>query len=605
MSNTSVRSYGTDYIDHVGVTENTPFENVALRDDLLAAWKQNAEKTLFTPINRPTGPLVHVVDGPTSCFAASMTEAFMEQRKLSEESYKLRERKFRAFGTFGMDEDEKKLFVQCGEGLETLEEQLPAINYAIEKVRSRKAWKVEQNRHRQPSHYGDTDGMSFELPPLDAPHCKIITRLNRKLKIPMRMKQAATKLGHGVVVINFPKTHTPAIYQLKPKDGEPVVLDELSDCGPEGMRRLAKKLGFEPRGGDTETLNLMMGTEKVEWTDSHGSVKTAWPWLATYSSKLTDGQWLVTVARKRNPVCTPSSYWATELGELTRENPNRYTDKDTGETCFLEPGHADYTAPLTLSELDYKLLSESSELEVQDDNGETVSYMNEEEEFLTCFPLREDGSDFIDFSKYCEDDDEMSLFNECSKSLERSETGITLGELESQQFLMHIKSSLDEAQARLDESMANVVTESDITDEDREDMKTVRKFKRLDTLWNHYVGNSKTDHLVSYWMRNDRNRMMCMSKLNHAKGIPAVIPGAELEPRNTIAAPPVREVDVMPEHRTVDFTWLSALSPALMERRERQNRKAHAIASANNGTLRAQLAFSAALETALTAALRA
>lgn len=615
MSNTSVRSYGTDYIDHVGVTENTPFDAAAAMEDLLSAWKENSKKTLLTPVHRATTreqlmascPLVHKVDGALACYSASVMEEFVEARKWAEINYKLRERKFLAFGAYGMEDDETALFKECGEGVEGYEDSNLALNYALEKVKSRKAWKAEQNRHRQPANYGVTEGMTFELPPIDPPKYKVLAvwkGVPCDMRLSFKHRNRILARGWEIKGIHTPKTHAPAIYQLKPKGEDPVILDRLSSSGPEGMRRLAEKLGFTPQGGDTETLNMMMETSKVEWTNSHGKVKTAWPWLASYSSEIIEGQWVVTVSRKRNPVCTPSSYWKDELGELTRNNPNRYTDKETGKTCFLEPGHEDYTAPLTLSELDYHLISESSDLAVEDETGEVVSYMNEEEEFLTSFPQRETDETFVDYKKFCEEDSERALFNECSRFMERSETGITMGELQSQQFINHINHSIDEAQARLDESLPLVVNQEDVTDEDREDMKTVKKFKRLDNLWNHFIGNSKTDHLVQYWFPNNVNRMLCMSSENHAKMIPEVIPGASVMPDNLIAIP---VSGTLSRTRYVNRKTISCtLNDAKQLRR--QKLVCRAIDSNRFGMLVREKAAALAFETemtAMTAALRA
>lgn len=606
MSNTSVRSYATEHINNVGVTENTPFE-------LAAAWEEIFLRPSTVPFNRNTTReqlleqcrMVHLVEPQDACFSASAMEQFKKKRRLIDMTYKLRERKFLAFGCYGMEDDEKTLFKECGKGLADLDEQVTAISYAIEKVKSRKAWKAEQNRHRQPAAYADMDGMTTDLPPLDPPHCKIITRLNRTLKIPMRLKKAADKLGYGVRTIHAPKTHTPAIYQIK-MAGRPMhQLEELQNCGPDAMREFAKWLKHTPVGGDTATLNQMLGTKKIEWTDEHDQVRTAWPWIATYSSELIDGTWFVTVSRKRNPVCTPSSYWATERGELTRNNPNRYKDKETGETCYLEPGHADYQAPLTLSQLDYHLLCESSDLEVQDEFGETVDYMNEEEEFLTSFPLRDTDETFIDYKKFCEDDVEMALFNECSNSMERSETGITEGELESQQFVMHLHREIKEAQARLDVSLPLVKTDADITEQDELDVAAVKKYTWLDSLWNSFIGCNKSNVLTSYWYPNVRHRMHCMSHPNHAKGIPREIAGASTMPDNLITP---QKIVKGSRTRYVNRKTISCtLNDAKQMRR--QKRVCRAIIGNRFGLLirekAAAIAFETSFDAAISTALRA
>jgi hypothetical protein len=192
--------------------------------------------------------------------------------------------------------------------------------------------------------------------------------------------------------------------------------------------------------------------------------------------------------------------------------------------------------------------------------------------------------------------------------MERSETGITLGELQSQQFINHINHTIDEAQARLDASLPLVVNQSDVTDENREDMKTVKKFKRLDNLWNHFIGNSKTDHLVQYWFPNNVNRMLCMSSERHAKMIPAVIPGASVMPDNLITIP---VTGTLSRTRYVNRRTISCtLNDAKQMRR--QKLVCRSITNNRFGMLvrekSAAITFAEALEaamTAMTAALRA
>ena len=80
-----------------------------------------------------------------------------------------------------------------------------------------------------------------------------------------------------------------------------------------------------------------------------------------------------------------------------------------------------------------------------------------------------------------------------------------------------------------------------------------------------------------------------------------------LMPHNTNPAPLAREVEVMPKHATVTYTWLDALSPKLMAKREREARKGQVFRSIKQGTLAAELAFAATLDALLspTGALRA
>jgi hypothetical protein len=52
----------------------------------------------------------------------------------------------------------------------------------------------------------------------------------------------------------------------------------------------------------------------------------------------------------------------------------------------------------------------------------------------------------------------------------------------------------------------------------------------------------------------------------------------------------------MPEHAVTTYTWLNALSPKLMAKREREARKGQVLRSIQQGTLAAEMAFNATFE---------
>jgi hypothetical protein len=196
----------------------------------------------------------------------------------------------------------------------------------------------------------------------------------------------------------------------------------------------------------------------------------------------------------------------------------------------------------------------------------------------------------------------MELFEACSSVIERSEGGITVGDLESSQFIDgYVHKGIIRTERTLRQMRAIEDPDAKLLETIEGMEKHLARLNRLDVQWNKFVGNSKTDHLVQYWFPNNVNRMLCMSKENHAKMIPAVIPGAHLEPSNTIEAPLAREVEVMPEHAVTTYTWLDALSPKLMAKREREARKGQVLRAIEAGTLKVELAFSSAFEEALRA----
>jgi len=118
-------------------------------------------------------------------------------------------------------------------------------------------------------------------------------------------------------------------------------------------------------------------------------------------------------------------------------------------------------------------------------------------------------------------------------------------------------------------------------------------------LWNHFIGQPKTDELVRYWYPNQKQRMFCMSRENSSKMIPEVIPGASQTPANRIEAPVAREVEVMPSHRTASVT----LADAKQIRRQKQ--VCASIAGGRFGMLVREKSASNAFAEALDSALRA
>lgn len=556
MTTTSVRSYGTQYIDHVAVTENTAF-------DIVAAMEESFLYPATVPFTRePLAniSLVEVVENdPIMSSMAQEIAAFRSRRQLADAQWTQKSRLFTTFGRYLAD-DEKKLINACKEGLETIEDKMAALVSGIEAVKSRRAWKAEMNDQSDVRHYATREhGVKIDTPD--------------------------GKKWDGALIYDTPPKGEKAYYAIQLPDGKVVNLGQTQGkLGPklyqypsQAMQAIATRLGLTMRGGDTAILNHLLGQEPVEWLNEQGVASKEWKYLPSYVTAW-QGVWVCRIGWRLNPKVTPSSYWLDANDQLTRQ----------------DPGNGD--APLTLSQLDYKLLCESSDLAIENEEGEVVDYMNEEEEFLGFMPQRETENDFIDLSKYCDDDAEMALFQACSATVDRSESGVSIGDLQSSQFLMGYldagikrttknlrKMRNQEPSAQLDEIIAGLE-------------QHLARLNMLDGLWNQFIGPSKTDHLVSYWYPNNRNRMMCMSHPDHAKMIPAVIPGASTMQDNQIEAPVVREVAEMPDHTTVTFSWLTAISPKLMAKREQNNRKAQVLQAVENGTLRAQLAFSKTFE---------
>lgn len=571
MKTSSASTYPDAGIETLAVETTTPFDLVAAREELLNGLMAQWGRPLTTLVNPSLSPedivkggsLVEVVEqSPVLGYMAELLAGFHERRRLADAKWIQKTTLRSNFGRW-LQEDEKRIVATAKDGLESIEDRLSVLPYVVEKIRSRKAWKTEQNLAQDPSNYSD-ESLHYDLPP--------------------RTKG---------------KSHVPAYYSITGPSGRTIDLSQPQDAfkpikanNPnDAFRRFLTRMGVERKGGEVEILNLLLKADKVTFTNPQGEVSSDYRYLPSYVSELVNGQWRVIVGWRLNPKVSASSYWVDANGELTQMSPND----------GLAPEDESYQAPLTVSQLDYHLLCESSDLGVTDEDGNVVEFMNEEEEFLTMFPQREADEVFIDESKYAEDDDELELFRACSAVIERSEGGITLGDLESSQF---VDGYLHKGILKMERVLRQIV-EQPMTPELLKTIESMEahlaRLNKLDAMWNHFIANGKTDHLVTYWYPNNRNRMMCMSRPDHARMIPAVIPGASVMPDNAVSEHVVREVEDMPKSKSVQFTWSNAISPKLAVKRERQNRKVAVLESIAAGTLAVELAFNRAFKEALRA----
>ena len=579
-------------------------------------------RPLHTPVHRETTR--EQILGSVETVLSPMDE-FVANRILASARWKQKTMLFTNFGRW-LEEDEKRIVNQAKEGLESVEDRLAAACYACDKIKSRKLWKLEQKRNEAASHFGErvkaskmvvdgkaswNDAQVHELPPVS--HGKAHEPAYYAVKLPsgtivnLGQTQVREKgqLHNQIKIKRNDVTRITKLNKLWTKRGTNKVAYApiKKQYQSQALQAIATRLGIDMRGGDTAILNHLLGAEQVVNVNDKGETESNYKWLPSYTS-VWQGVWIVYVGWRLNPKVTASSYWLDDNNELTQFNPNyQMTPEDEG-----------YQAPLTLSQLDYHLLAESSDLAVENEDGETVEFMNEEEEFLTFAPQRESGETFIDFSKYCDDDAEMELFGACSAVIERSEGGITVGDLESSQFIDgYVHKGIIRTERTLRQMRA-------IEDPDAKLLETIAgmedhlaRLNRLDGLWNQFVGGSET--IIQYGEDDDTFEVMFENQRfapfkpttygaerEYAMREPSkVLPCMTEEPLNLIEAPLAREVEVMPEHAVTTYTWLDALSPKLMAKREREARKGQVLRAIEAGTLKIQLAFSSAFEEALRA----
>jgi hypothetical protein len=544
--------------------------------DILSALEENWNRPMVTPINtmsrRETFKAVSIVDlvksDPLLCPMAEALAGLKERRALADAKWKRDLMLWRNFGRpKWLPKDELRIVETAGAELESVEDKLAAGYYATMQVASRKAWKAEQEKTQDPANYRDLC-LTYDLPP----------RTTRK-------------------------SHQPAYYAITGPSGVTIDLGKphgsyppiLSKNPNEAFRRFIARLGFTMKGGEVEILNKLLKAPQVEYVDAQGNVSKEWKWLPSYTTT-NCGAWFVTVGWRLNPKIAPSRYWLDADGELTQDNPN----------AGLEPGDEGYEAPLTLSQLDYHLLCDSKDLAVQDEDGNVIDYMNEEEEFLGWFGDREESETFIDLDQFVAgedgymgentyDDDELRLIKECSFNVERSESGITMGDLQSQTFIRHIDEQIKEAEAELE--LVDCFGED--TPEAAAAAKKLARANNVDKAWNRFVGTQHDQALIRYWYPTT-NRMMTMGlDFDFLREMPQEIAGASFSPANEIERPVVTERDSMPSTRGF------ALSLDDAKRLRRQKEVCAAITHNRFGMLvrkqAAQTEFARALEEALRA----
>ena len=353
----------------MAVEETTPFDIVALREELQASLEERFQQGPLTiHIDRSTtietilkaGPLCEVVEAdPIMGYMANALANFRERRRLADARWTQRTMLFTNFGRPDwLPKDEKAIVIAAKEGLETLDDRLAVLPYIVEKIRSRKGWKAEQSAAQDPAHYVDTS-LDYDLPP--------------------RTKG---------------RSHAPAYYRITGPSGRTIDLSQpqgsfkpiLSNNPNDAFRRFITRLGKDVRGGETELLNMLLKADRVEFVNTQGEVSHDYKWLPSYVSQMVDGVWFVTVGWKLNPKC--------QFGTFHRESPDGYVmpfiENAAGELEPFIPGVHMESDILSTSQLDYKLLCEDSGMAVVDKNEDVVEYMNEDEELVMQGFMRDD-----------------------------------------------------------------------------------------------------------------------------------------------------------------------------------------------------------------------
>jgi hypothetical protein len=518
----SVKTYPNAAIDALAENSVTPHDIVCQLEE---AFARNFIKPAPFIQLAPRVPLNELIaNDPVMGSMADEMAKFAESRQLANAMWQQKLMIYRNFGRYGLEKDEIALIDRAKEGLESIEDRLAAACYAVESVKSRKAWKVEQSKHQNPSNYADL-------------------AVAKKEKVGDRF-QWIDSVIHELPPAVKGKAHAEAYYAMKLPDGRVVNLGAsqgslspiLNKYPSRALRNIATRLGIEPVGGDTAVLNQILDAPLIEWMNDKGEVEKCYKWLPSYTSAWQGNVWLVYVGWRLNPKCTASSYWLDANGELTQENPNKGISEQS--ECYQQP--------LTVSQLDYHLLSESSDLAVENEDGEVVDYMNEEEEFLTCFPQREDDQIFIDMKQFAEDDDELELFRAVSGVIERSESGITMGDAQSKAFTEdYLHEGIESAKQTIKRCMK--VEPNEQTEQIIEWMQEkIERLTRLTTLHNAFCTESSSQDISRYWYPQTHSMWTMGRSENYAKEpvktqpCMTIAPDNNIEPETTFIMSPSR-----------------------------------------------------------------
>lgn len=395
---------------------------------------------------------------------------------------------------------------QALDGLESSEDKMAAMCYAIQRLKEVEGWKEEQRKIRRAQRHfmkSETskmvvngkkqwsDAQVYELPPL--------------------VKSEGTSMQHE-----------PARYVIRLPDATYVDLGQtqngftpiLRDGPDKAMQSIAKRLGLDIRGGAHTILQQITGLNNI---------------IPAYTTVWHRNQWMVIVGWQRDPKTTLSNYWLDEAGNLTRK---RGLEDDQ----------------LTLSELDYHLLKEAAETAVEDESGEIVDYMNEQEELVEQGHSMTDYRQQFDMSILAED--EAALIQFLSKNMDNELSQLnqgSLGDIDCQEAIWLVENKLSAAKKWMETAMSK---------NDEDEMAAAKSnlaYARGLMIAQNRFSERTPDSLIRRWYPETTNQMMMMRKENCLKEPVKVIRGAALSPTNTIERATMKHADQLGEHLTVEM----------------------------------------------------
>ena len=283
----------------------------------------------------------------------------------------------------------------------TAEEQLAAHVSIVERMKGVEKWKAEQVKVRRAAKHWErentekvdgkwSDAVVYELPTLKKSEGKSLQHEDAQyafkcvdgtvvdlLRIQYRengsLHNDMTKREQGVPLL----MHVEALKKANPSR---TYFAPVWRSGPDAaMQSIAARLGKKMNGGAHTILQSLVGLKDV---------------IPAYRTIWRKDRWLVLVAWQRDPKLAKSSYGIV----------NERVQPCTGDDA------------MTVSEFDYSLFTDYSDLEIED--GEEIRYDYEDDESYMVGFNRDAEPEGINLDQFAEDDDEMELLRYMKSALD-------------------------------------------------------------------------------------------------------------------------------------------------------------------------------------------
>lgn len=417
----------------------------------------------------------------------------------------------REFGKW-LPKGSDKIIKDAFDGLVGIDDKIASVMWAIERLKGLEQWKKEQSViRRAQSHAGRTNTRKVDGKWKDA----------QVYELPRLVKSEGESMQHE-----------PARYIFR-CDGYNVDLGKqdgnwspvLRNSPDAAMQSVAKRLGKDIRGGAHTIIQNLVGKSNI---------------IPAYITIWFQDQWVVIVSYQKDPKLTPSKFWLSEEGKLTMTNiPEQL--------------------PLTISELDYHILKDQSDLEIHDEEEIVIDYENPEEASYNLGVERDKETDAIDTSKFAEDDPENQLLNYLRGKLDRSESFITVGDLERAEVKELLYGEYIEVKGKmrwmhgLNGAKHDAKTFMNLyqsygdprsLDAYNSAMDRIAFFRDIIKAHHNIVaGSSQVSSAIRYWMRED------CPYINYPKAVIKKLEIAHIAPDNDIETRPTLTADSKPEGR--------------------------------------------------------